>query len=298
MNHAPKIIAAVSCLILAPASLAQDTMPDEVPLQPDPSPNAEPPTPRGRPGLLAGPGDEASRGDRSIVRYGLDGRIVPLESSPEESALALLDLEPSDRAKVDDLLAQRAAILDGVVRRNIAALLEARAARDGGDPAAAREVLDRLLPELQPLQARGRAREEIAAALPAEHAKRFNALLMEYWTSVLRQAREDASNSGVPFDQRAFMRDVLREGIGRELRSSYERIVGQRVAELDALLRELALPSDKEDRIRTIATDFAADTLLNPTDAERAELFRRIFSELDASERQRLIEILRRERGA
>ncbi|MDX9911584.1 MAG: hypothetical protein RBS39_07130 [Phycisphaerales bacterium] len=288
----------VLCLFAGvPASWAQDSMPDEVPLQPDPKPEAERPVPRGRPGLLAGPGDDASRGSQSIVRYGLDGRIAPLDSSPEEAALKLLDLSSSERAKIDTILTERAAILDGVVQKNIGLLLQVRAARDTGDEAGMREALDKLLPQLQPLQARGRSREEIAAALPPEQAKKFNALLMDYWTSVLRQAREDATDSGMAFDQRAFMRDVLRDAVGREIRASYDRIVGQRIAEFDALLRELALPPAKEDRIRTIATDFAVKTELNPTDADRAELVRMIFAELNAEERQRLIEIFRRERG-
>jgi hypothetical protein len=246
---------------------------------------------------LAGPSVAESPGATSLVHVGYDGAIERPDVPVEEAALELLDLDEATRARVEDILAARAAILDKAVIENIDLLVQLRSAKSAGDKAQEVSLLGRFARELAPLRARGTLREEIGAALDETNLATFEALIDEYDEAIVAEARESAKQRGETFQVRRFARAERLKDLGREIRRSYERQIGSRREDFERLLAALDLTPEHEAKVRQIVTDFAQRTKLNPTRKDRAGVYLEILSVLSAEERSRLAAYVRGERG-
>lgn len=80
---------------------------------------------------------------------------------------------------------------------------------------------------------------------------------------------------------------------GQEIRASYDRVIGQATQRLDATLSQLNLTGEQDSKIRNLITEFGQKTRLNPTAQQKAELFRAVWAELNAEQREQLSRLIR-----
>ncbi len=249
------------------------------------------PAPAAADNPLAGPRVGGDSGSRTLVEHAYDGKVRRLEVPPEEAALERLGLDEPTRQAVGRILAERAAIVDRVVIENVPMLLEYRTAAEAGDRAESVRVLGEFLGKLDPLTKRGTLLDELAGVLSVGPRHEFEALVGEYREALREEARREAVERGERFRPRAYgVRENLLT-LGQEIRRSYERQVTGRIAEFDKVLAELALEPEREARVRALVTEFGQRTRLNPTEAQRRELFAAILKELTPEQAGRLLRV-------
>ena len=240
---------------------------------------------------LAGPAVERETTPESLVEVAYDGSVEPLEAAPAEAAVELLGLDEATLAQVREVIAERAAILDRIVIENIELLVELQSARD--DPGRRRAIYAEIVGKLAPLVRRGELEDEIGALLSEEQRRCYVSLIAEYERALEAQARAEAERRGERFRAWRYRARHRLEALGAELRRSYERQIGARQADLERLLRELALDPEREAEVRRIVTEFAQRTMLNPSRADRAGLFIEIMGVLTPEQRARAAARLR-----
>jgi hypothetical protein len=247
--------------------------------------------------LLAGP-SVSEEAPTTLVRLGYDGAIERPGVRIEEAALELLELDASARARVDEIVAERAAILDKAVIENIELLVEFQSAKSAGDELRQAALIGRFVRSLAALEERGSLREELGRALGDDEKARFESLIDEYNQAILAEARDAAKERGERFIQFRFVQIERLKVLGQEIKRSYDRQIGSRTEDFERLLAALALSPEREAEVRRVVTDFARRTLLNPDEKDRAGLFIRIASMLSADERRRLVEFAREGRAS
>ncbi len=149
----------------------------------DPRAASDPPDP------LAGPSVKPEEAAPSLVDRTFAGEMKRPDVRPEEAALRKLQLSDAERAATDRVLAERASMLDGLVRENIGLLLRLQAARASGDRAALGAVNKELREVLRPLAAKGRLQEQIRSALEPENAAKYDGLVRGYYRAILAEGK-------------------------------------------------------------------------------------------------------------
>ncbi len=233
--------------------------------------------------VLAGPRVADRSGELTLVSRDYAGALKPLETSPEVAALELLVLEPEARTAVDNVLAERAALWDKVVRENIDLLVRFQTATAAGDRTEQGTLLMELAAELRDLRARGTLQNEISGLLTDDLAEPFDAIVDEYRAAVVQELVE-SSPEGLRLWQ-ARRRVALQE-MGQQIARAYDRVVVSASSDYEALLAKLALSTEQEAKIRRMVQEFGQETMLNPTQAQRRELLLRILPELTPEQRQ------------
>src|SRR5690349_15242807 len=82
---------------------------------------------------LAGPTVAPAVERNTLVSYDLNGRLRPLDVSPDLAAIELLNLSPELRAHVDAVIAARAEAMDQFVTSNLMLLSQLDTASKAGD---------------------------------------------------------------------------------------------------------------------------------------------------------------------
>lgn len=242
---------------------------------------------------LSGPKVEPEAPVRTLISRDMQGDLRPLETSPEEAALALLTLSANERAAVDRILQARASILDNVIRENLLLLLRAQGlASEGAAREDAMAALRELSKALAPLRQRGTLRGEVTLVLDKAHAAEFGALLDDYWQAVIddalakeRQTNPRATASSVALRERL-------KAFGQEVRRSYDRQIAAGQAKVDAMIATLGLSPEQEGKVRNLVTDYFQKTAGNPTPAQRREFFAGLTRELTPTQRLALMDAL------
>jgi hypothetical protein len=254
--------------------------------------------------LLSGPKVAATAAAPTLIERDLQGKIRRLETTAEEAALALLDLDAVTKEKVNKILAMRTAALDSVVVNNVPLLLKFQAARETGDRRDLAELTGELTKAAAPLREQGRLKENIAAVLPNGERERFESLVSEYWKAILAERRElmakeqGSGGTGLRTAGRAAATEFAL-AVGQEIKRSYERTLGQRIADFENLLKSLSLDMNTETKVRNMVTDHAQKYIAQKggaTPAQNRELFFKIMNALTLEQRADLIRELR-ERG-
>ena len=124
------------------------------------------------PGLLAGPSVTDEQGT-SLVERNIDGSMRRPEVPIAEEALRTVDLDASTKAKVDALLADRAAQIDAIVKKNMQTLNTMKTDRQANAGAdnerqSRRETGRALMEMFKPVLEKGPLEDQIAALLPEE----------------------------------------------------------------------------------------------------------------------------------
>lgn len=275
MTRTARTILPLAAVCLCAAALAQDAQPaDDAP-------------------ALSGPTVEKEAKEATLVHRGYDGELEPLDAPPEVAALDLLHLDGETREKIEDILTERAAFIDGVVIRNIQTLVEFQAAKAAGDISAQLEMLAPLIEQLRELRLRGRLVDQIKRTLPAGVRDEYQRLVLDRQMAELSDLKAEAEVEGVPNPDAVAARRYFFAALGQEIKASYDRVVVQNTQRFDELLAKLDLDPETEGDVRRLVTDFAQRTALNPTAEQRRELFGQVYRILPADARRRLADLFR-----
>jgi hypothetical protein len=209
---------------------------------------------------LAGPsvgGDDAAGGATIVVRD-FSGKIKRPDMRPEVAALQVLSLSPAEREATGQVLAQRAAMLDTLVRENIDLLLRAQTARESDDRAEKQAVLKETTRVFAPLGEGGTLEVKLAAALEPANATKFRAVLREYWRARAREAapqRDDKPPPKKPAAQRQRGDEPMRDSAENPMRDAAPESMRDATGDAD----DLEAPLTKRQRQALVR--IAAETL-------------------------------------
>lgn len=256
----------------------------------------------GDPPLLSGPQVRMSERTPSLVRLDYEGRLVRLETSPEEAALDVLDLDQQTREKVLTILSERTAILDRVVMQSLPLFQQFDVAEQDKDGERKAELLGEFTHRLSPLIKRGTLFDELYAVLPREQAATFARMVDAYHQALIRDARRQAEIEHRAFNAVEAAMQIRGEAMLKAIERSFARSTQSGEREFEELLEKLDLSPEGEQIVRARATKFAEDTMLNPTKAQTVFFVLGVLSELEPAERikvvRRVIEINREQKAA
>lgn len=251
------------------------------------SPKGDPPA-----DVLAGPrvGGEAGRvTPDALVERDFDGKVRRLDMTPEEAALALMDLTPEEKASVEAILGTRAAAIDALVRANLQTIQDAANAGQSGDRAGQARAVRALLGQAKELGEKGRLRDQLVRVLDPEKADQLRMMTDAYWKAVVDES-EKGEGAGKGSRGRAMTKEFLL-AMGQEIRRSYERSIASKGKELDAALATLNLSDEKATRVKNLFTDYGQKNLLNKaTPEDRRAFIQALARELGPADFRALIQ--------
>lgn len=226
----------------------------------------------------------------SLVETDYAGKVRRVDGTPEEAALALLELRPAERASAERVLQSRARLLDDIVRENLLLLNKIDTASKAGRKLETLLSLVELYAKFRPIRDRGLLHDEIEAALPAGARGEFNRLVGEYWEAIVAEGVRE----GRPGGQGARVEVVLRERFeifGRELERSFRRYEMTAVEDvLDRTLRGLNLTADQQRATGPIVDRLAEAIRADAPEKERGAIVVQLMAFLTAEQQAKLIE--------
>jgi hypothetical protein len=247
---------------------------------------------------------------QSLIDRDFDGKIKRLEISPEEAAIALLDLTPSERASADEAIAARAADMDALVTAHLLDIVRLGGAfqspRPGERAAAIREAY-----QLSgPILAKGRLIDRISLALPESQRTRYIALVDEYKKSLgdelIQQARHGKGDdvefaAEVAKEPKNIISHRMRariklelESFSKEIQRSAERIIAEKQDQGNDFLSKLQLTMEQQSKIQGIYADLAGKYgLKDPPKSVQVVLFARVLQVLTPEQRKQALVLIR-----
>lgn len=236
--------------------------------------------------VLGGPAVHETVTERTLAKRDMQGRVRRLDLSPEESALELLNLDTESQRKADVVVADYHRRLDAIVGDNIDLLLRIQGAKEGPDrQAALREAGEKLAA----LNEGGKLRDRIAAALPDDQAKRYNALIDGYWKAILDETQADARDRKDKAAPSEIQRRELVRAVGDEIRRSYDRQIAAKSKRVEELLTPLGLSPEQDGKVRAFIEEFAEQTKGKANGNQRRDLFGKIMKELTPEQKKQLL---------
>lgn len=272
---------------------------------------------------LSGPTVSPAKIGPTIVERTMDGSVRRVEVRPEEAAVRKLTLDPEESARVEAVLAERARDLDQIVRENIDLLVRVQSAKAAGEPKALNQVMQEFREAMRPLAVKGSLAQRLHEALSPDHAASFDLMVRDYFRALVAEGNKSrpmgdpmddsdgASDSptattpgtapgtpgGAPppprkAERRAAVVRQYVEVFAQEVRRSYERISAEGHQRLEELVKRLELSPEQEAKVREMATELGQKTKLNPTPAQRAELFGKVLVLLTPEQRAKAVEFV------
>ncbi len=246
---------------------------------------------------LAGPkvAERASR-KASIVEREFDGKLKRVEQHPVLMALDRMDLSAQERAKIDRVLAERNAQLDGIVRENLRDLIEAGLAKQAGDQAAAQAKFAELMKKARPFLDRGPLLGELRPVMSPEKFQELKGAVDEYVSA----AAQDSMNAPGAKRQNRLGATIAQgfEGFGQEVKASYDRVFASGAREFEDLIKHLDLTPEQESKVRQKVQGLVERTYGKPTKRQQIRVFLDVYAELTPEQRKKLSERIGAEQRA
>lgn len=278
-------VVAAAAMGVAPDVLAQNAPAEPPAKQPDKQPAANP---------LGGPRIDAPPSAPSLVSTDFNGTVRRLETTPEEAAVALLNLTGSAKERVDALLAKRGKAIEEFVTGNLDLLTKLDTA---GKTNNKRDQLMLGLEAFQKLSAvwkDGTLFDQVKAALPDDQRAEFERLVTGYWNALVEEGKNIPNEEGKKRGRFEIVAGERLQAFVGEIGRAFERGVksGRLIAEF--VLKDLNLTDAQKARVREIIDSEAAEAPLKEDDKRYEGLFLKILGILD--EKQRTA-VLKRFRG-
>lgn len=144
------------------------------------------------PDALAGP--KVAPGDRpaTLIERNMDGSMRRPDAPIAEAALERLELDEATRVKVELLLAERAGVIDSIVKQNLEALNTMRTDREARGPEVRMEH-NRLLSEMfKPVLEKGPLESQVAALLPEAQRETYLGMIREHREAMIAERMRNA----------------------------------------------------------------------------------------------------------
>jgi hypothetical protein len=296
------VSASLALALLATGAIAQPPKTKPAPAPQAPA-KADQPAPAKDETPLKGPTVATPSARPTLVQRDFAGKVIRLEMSPAEAAVKLLKLDDATRAKVDAVIQERSALLDKIVTDNLELLVKLQGARENPDQKEYGRLTRELAEKSTPLAQRGALAVELAGVLPADANTELKRLIQEYWKAIVDEDTAKPASQREPSEmdqppsapasdpaaKREAMRDEVRKMTGLEVKRAYERTIGARARDFDALIKDLNLSPEQESKIRKIVGDSFQKTYGKETAQERSRIFWLVYQALDADQQKALI---------
>lgn len=240
---------------------------------------------------LAGPKvseTEATKGGKvlTIVERGFDQQVVPALPTPEEAAIGLLVLSAEEQARVSEILGRRAAILDGFVGRNTDLLTKLGVAFGTNDKTDQVNLLLEAAAELRPLISEGPLQDALRECLAAENAKKFDAMLRDYWQAFAAPKVLIKKEDGKYPSKFEVVSGAKIESLGKEIERSFQRMLTSGVLAQRLLLRGITLDAQQAMTVNELFERHAREGGDAPTDAQNVQLLFSVLPVLQDEQRK------------
>lgn len=249
------------------------------------------PAPAGQPAPLSGPRLETPAASITLVETDYNGKVRRVEATPEEAAMKMITLEPADRARVDQVFADRARVMDGIIRDNLLLLNQIDTASKAGRKLETLVLLMDLYGKFQPLRDRGVLHDQVEATLPEPARPEFNRLVGGYWDAIIDEGRRLPKADGKPPARMEIVLGERFEIFGREIERSFKRYEMTAVEDvLDKLVRGLELSADQQRSVEPIVDRLAQAIRAEAPEKERGLIVVQLTAFLTADQTAKLIE--------
>lgn len=255
------------------------------------------------PDLLSGPAVDAQA---TIVRHGMDGRLIRVEGRPEVAAVQVLVPASGLPAEVSERLRAVVAARGEAMRMLLVDELDTvRTVTDlvtAGEADAARDEMRAMWERFEPGRSYAPLLDDLAGAIGAEHATDLRAMVSEYFDAMLRERMgdrladrmgdaESPTESDDPVIVAARER-VAFELFQAELRTAYDQTLRRYRNLLESIYTGVEPTEEQRAAIRDVVLNHIKDTRLQATPEQRREAMLAIYRELDEDRRERLYEVL------
>lgn len=240
---------------------------------------------------LAGPAITKGRAP-SLVEWRYDGSLRELESSPEEVALSLLELDADVRARADAVIAKRQAFFDRVLSRNLMLALEIDAAQKAEEKLRTARLSFELLAHFEPLRHEPPVREAIAAELDAEDARVFEIMIDEYDRAFAMDLRAKAEREGRQTNRVEIVATRAGEQFVRDIEMSFKRMEASGQIAFEYVLAQLSLEAEHAERVRKACAPFLGANPEGMSEKEYGLAFLAMAAHLTEAQRAKLAEVI------
>lgn len=254
-----------------------------------------PPPPERTP--LSGPRVPDRTGKPTLVERGADGKVVRLEEWPALAAVRKLKLDEKTQAAITRVEVEQAQAMDKFLSGNLPAVAAVANAFQSGDTKAGLAGVRKLRQDHPVFAERELLLQRMSALLPAEQQTEVRLMVEEYWNALIQEEAESAKARGEKSSPGKVASVEALRMLGQDIKASYERVIGQRVKDFDALIKSLGLSAEQESRVRKIADDSFARAKGNADKINKVDVFWKIWRELDAGQRDALFDYIKREQG-
>lgn len=274
-------VVAAAAMGVAPDALAQDSHTTTPPAQPTTKQADNP---------LRGPTIAVQeQTTSSIVSTDFNGTVRRLETTPEEAAVALLNLTGEAKERVSTILTRRGKAIEDFVLNNIDLLTKLDTAGKTNNKS------DQLLLGLEAMQKLsavwkdGTLFDQIKSALPEGKRAEFERLVVGYWDALAEEGKNIKGENGKRRGRFEIVTAERLQAFAGELGRAFDRGVksGRLIAEF--VLKDLNLTDSQKARVREIVDSEAADAPLKEDDKRYEGLFIKILGILDEQQRTTVI---------
>lgn len=240
--------------------------------------------------LLGGPAVEDRPAERTtLVRWAYDGRLQRLDTTPETAAADLLELTPTQREAVDQILAQRMAAFDKAVIESLDLVVRFQSAQALKDYRAMSSLIAQFVARLGALAKDGPVAAQITAALPPQRARQFTELVAQYHRATLADEKRQAKREDRKFKPIEALLKARGEELGREIERAVKRSAAMGDAGFEIFLQAMNLEPDVEADIRARTIEFAALHDFSPSKEAQDAFFATLFVDLDRESRVKIV---------
>ncbi|MEO1511315.1 MAG: hypothetical protein AAFU70_04505 [Planctomycetota bacterium] len=241
---------------------------------------------------LSGPTVKPESAGPTLIERDYEGKLRALERRPEVAALDLLGLSEDELANAREIVAERAAEVEGIVFSNLLLLGEIGTALEAAPPESGFEVLEddlrkRAEAALEPLWTGSPLVDRIEQALPQARRAAYRGIVNDWYAAAMEQARARSAGAGV-----SAFELVIRDVIGAEIESAYQRGQTGRDQAYEEFLDALDLDPAIEGEVRRVALDaymkILNDTGREPNQTEEAFIFRQMLTVIPEADHPRV----------
>jgi hypothetical protein len=233
---------------------------------------------------LAGP--KVATETSTLVSRGFDGKVALPEPTPEEAALGLLKLSPTEDQRVLAELTARARILDQFVSTQLDLLTKLGVAFGTTDKTDQTNLLLEAMFHLQPLAARGPLQDRLRECLEPANAKAFDASLKRFWDAYC-----NAPSQGEAVSQTRNRFEVMTEAnlavLGKQIEAAVARMLDSGDLVYDLLFKDVPLNDAQRVKLRDMVADFTQRTQGEATDEDNKRLFFMILPILENNDQRK-----------
>jgi hypothetical protein len=240
-----------------------------------------------QPEPLAGPPVKTAARS-GIVQHEMSGRVVRPEKTVEEAAADRLGLSAEVRARVDRVVAERAVAIDRFVTENLLLLNQLDTVGKAGS------LRDKVVVGMEAVTRLGAAvqgrslKQAILAQLPEGEARKFRALLREYWRAIHEEGKLIKPQDPPPA-WAAHLGESL-ASLGREIARSFERQAASGTVFVDYLLSGVELNEEQKELVRDLKLDMMEKTGMRASEEDQKKLVISIAAHLTPAQRGKVME--------